>query len=45
MVNQYHFQYIMTALKEKLPNNVTPDDIRIIFNDKSEQGLLMGFSY
>lgn len=45
LVNQYHFQYIMTALKEKLPNNVTPDDIRIIFNDKSEQGLLMGFSY
>ena len=42
---KYKFQYIMTALKEHLTDNILDEDIIIELNDNSEDGLLMGFKY
>lgn len=42
---KYNFQYIMTALKDNLPDNIMKDDIAIELNDNSEKGLLLGFKY
>ena len=42
---RYHFQYIATALKEKLPEDVLPEDIVIELDDIKTENLLMGFKY
>ena len=45
LIGKYNFQYITTALKEKLPNNIPERDIVIELNDSSDEGLLFGFKY
>lgn len=42
---KYKFQYIMTALKDKLPQNINSDDIIIELSDVDKSRLLMGFEY
>lgn len=45
LASKYKFQYIMTALKENLPDNIISDDVIIELNDATPSGLLMGFVY
>lgn len=45
LIGKYNFQYITTALKEKLPDNIPEQDIVIELNDSSDDGLLFGFKY
>jgi uncharacterized protein YydD (DUF2326 family) len=42
---EYGFQYIMTALKDRLPNSITSDEIILELNDYTEDKLLFGFRY
>lgn len=42
---KYDFQYILTALKDKTPSNITKKDIVLELNDYSDNGLLFGFKY
>jgi uncharacterized protein YydD (DUF2326 family) len=45
LVEKYHFQYIMTAIKDKLPANINEMDIIIELNDYNDSGLLFGRRY
>ena len=45
LINKYDFQYITTALREKLPDNIPERDIVIELNDSSDEGLLFGFKF
>ena len=45
LIKKYDFQYITTALNEKLPNNLPNRDIVIELNDSSDEGLLFGFKF
>jgi uncharacterized protein YydD (DUF2326 family) len=42
---KYKFQYILTALKDRLPRNIKKEDIVIELNDYEDKGLLFGFKY
>lgn len=44
-VKQYHFQYILTAIKDADADLFSIDDICITLSDKSERDLLMGANY
>lgn len=43
--NEYGFQYIMTAIKDRLPEGLDPKDIVIELNDYTDKGLLFGRRY
>lgn len=45
LVSKYNFQYITTALKEKLPNDISEQDIVIELNDFQDSNLLFGFKF
>lgn len=45
LANDYEFQYIMTALKDRLPNSVSNEDIVLELNDYLDDNLLFGFRY
>lgn len=45
LVNKHDFQYIFTAIKDKLPKNIEQTDIAIELNDYTERGLLCGTRY
>lgn len=45
LIDKYDFQYITTALKEKLPSNIPEQDIVIELDDSSDKGLLFGFKF
>ncbi|MBM9547452.1 DUF2326 domain-containing protein [Leptospira sp. 201903074] len=42
---QYNFQYILLAIKDKLPSNINASDIKIELNDYTPAGLLFGRKY
>ena len=42
---KYGFQYILTALKDRLPDSINENDIIIELNDYTDDGLLFGFRY
>jgi uncharacterized protein YydD (DUF2326 family) len=43
--NKYKFQYIMTALKDRLPLSIDRADIILELNDYKDEGLLFGIKY
>ncbi|OHD19169.1 MAG: hypothetical protein A2086_14735 [Spirochaetes bacterium GWD1_27_9] len=45
LLKEYNFQYIMTSLKDRLPENIKKEDIILELNDYTEDGLLFGFRY
>lgn len=45
LVSKYDFQYITTALKEKLSNDISEEDIVIELNDFQDSNLLFGFKF
>jgi len=42
MAKEYSFQYVLTAIKEDLPSDITEKDIVINLNDITAEGLLFG---
>lgn len=45
LVKRYDFQYVLTAIKDKLPGNISESDIVIELNDYNNSGLLCGIRY
>lgn len=45
LAKEYGFQYIMTALKDRLPSTINQNEIVLELNDYTEDGLLFGFRY
>lgn len=42
LAKTYNFQYIVTAIKERLPQEIKPQEIAIELNDYNDSGLLFG---